>query len=111
MPVRMGEYGEHARTPAHFWGLVDRSGGPGTCWEWRGTRYPNGYGHFGGRFYAHRHALSLTIGRELEPGEQACHRCNNRSCCNPEHLYVGTAATNGRDRRMWGSVGKKYQSA
>ncbi len=35
-------------------------------------------------------------------GTCICHHCDNRLCCNPEHLYVGTAQTNAADRASRG---------
>lgn len=55
-------------------------------------------------FLAHRIALEVKIGRLLKRGELACHKCDNKSCCNPAHLYVGSKSTNHID--FWTRGGK-----
>jgi hypothetical protein len=55
-------------------------------------------------FLAHRVTLEVKIGRILKPGEMACHKCDNKSCCNPSHLYVGSKSTNGND--WWKRAGR-----
>ncbi len=70
-----------------FWAKV-RKGGPDECWPWTGTRNPAGYGSFGSRS-AHRFAYELSTG--VAPGElQVGHRCHQKGCQNPRHLFVGT---------------------
>jgi hypothetical protein len=39
----------------------------------------------------------LSADRPLGPTDFACDTCNNEECCHPDHLYAGTARTNGRD--------------
>lgn len=77
------------------------------CWEYLGPRYPKGYGRHG-RDYAHRLAWSLANHRDIPPGAYVCHHCDNPPCCNPEHLYLGTAATNAQDRTRRGRNGRGY---
>ena len=84
-----------------FWGKVDMSGGPKACWSWMGSRLPGGYGRLnrgGGRanLYAHRFAYEQEFG-SVPAGYDVCHHCDTPPCCNPAHLFVGSASDNVRD--------------
>lgn len=78
-----------------FWRHVDIRG-PDDCWPWLASLYSNGYGQFHFSEHvntlAHRMTYELTYG--AEPIGLCCHKCNNRKCCNPKHLYDGTYSQN-----------------
>ena len=85
---------------SRFWQKVDKSGGDNSCWEWKGSKHPKGYGCFNARRgmtkIAHRIAYILTHG-EIPSGKMVCHKCDNPSCCNPSHLFLGSASDNSSD--------------
>lgn len=70
------------------------------CWEWTGAvGKQNGYGIItinGKAEAAHRVSYKISVG-EIAKGLMVLHKCNNRICVNPEHLYLGTHNDNMRD--------------
>lgn len=86
-----------------FWARVDRTGG---CWEWIGPTIKKGYGKckVGQERQAHRVAYTIAVG-PIPPGLFVCHRCDNRRCCRPDHLFLGDNSTNIRDMVAKGRSG------
>lgn len=73
---------------------------PSGCMEWSGKLFRNGYGCFGlkGRYLlAHRVAYFIQHGALPGLGGVVMHSCDNRKCCNPNHLRSGTHRENLQD--------------
>lgn len=73
------------------------------CWEWQGGMHHSGYGCFkqGGRF-AYSHRASFEAFKGPATGLFICHACDNRRCCYPGHLFLGTHQDNMDDMKAKG---------
>lgn len=86
-------------TPANFWSKVrpTESG----CMEWTAQITKHGYGRVSWhkrKRLAHRLAMYLHgVLDDLDSETCVLHRCDNRLCCNPDHLFLGTKRDNTQD--------------
>ena len=84
-------------TEHDFWGKVVK--GTNGCLEWMGAKDHCGYGIFyydNRNLLAHRYLYSIKNG-PIPKGMCVCHKCDNPSCVNVDHLFLGTIQDNAHD--------------
>lgn len=87
------------------------------CWNWKLSKDRLGYGRMtismGSRKQfrsesAHRYSYEIFNG-PIPAGMCVLHRCDNRSCCNPDHLFIGTQKENIHDMHKKGRGPRGYR--
>lgn len=79
-----------------FWDKVEKTD---TCWNWTAAKSAFGHGRFRmGRKLVSPHRLVYEWEHgEIPEGYDICHHCDNPSCVNPQHLFLGTRSDNMKD--------------
>lgn len=84
-----------------FWSMFNKILDKDSCWEWQGfTSKKSGYGRMSinGKIYSiHRLSYEFINKVILLPEDNICHKCDNRRCGRPSHLFKGTQQDNLKD--------------
>lgn len=79
--------------------ILDRLDRRSECWLWTGALDSRGRGRVwrDGKITIHHRAVWEILVGPIPQGALLCHHCDNPTCANPTHLYVGDGKTNVRD--------------
>lgn len=89
-----------------FWLKVNKGPHENGCWIWEGQTSKKGYGIIwirGGMVRAHRLSFLIANGH-IDESLLVCHKCDNPSCINPAHLFLGTVKDNTMDAASKGRL-------
>ena len=84
-----------------------------TCWYWLPAKDAKGYGRIwidGKLEHAHRFLFRFFLG-SIPPGLLVCHSCDNPTCVNPDHLWIGTCKDNIRDSCYKGRFARRWRKS
>lgn len=89
--------------PLHY-RLMARVVQEGDCWVWTASKFNSGYGKitFNERQMGAHRASWLVFRGDIPAGICVLHKCDNRPCVNPDHLFLGTNLDNVRDKQAKG---------
>src|SRR5580765_3798730 len=98
-----------------FWTLRQRldfrikQTSPDSCWPFRGSLDSHGYGQMGwqGKLHLTHRLVWENLNGPIPNGLCVCHTCDNRKCCNPKHLFLGTKQDNYNDMTAKGREHKR----
>ena len=92
--------------PQAFWDRVEKIAGASGCWIWLGGGCSNDadYGLWRRRV-VHRLLWEITNETVIQHGLFACNKCDVKPCCNPDHIFIGTAQDNVVDAQKKGRMG------
>jgi len=104
--IREGKFFTCGSEECRFWSKVDKTSSDKGCWLWTGAVKDTGYGVFKPSPHATvvkapKYAWESTRG-PVPKDKWLLHKCDDRRCCNPEHLYLGTHQDNMDDMKRRG---------
>jgi hypothetical protein len=105
---KINNAGRLANTPEVLWSKIDVKT-EDECWNWKGYKNEDGYGRTWINdcgYYAHRviydlvypNIITLSAPKNTDETGFILHTCDNPSCCNPKHLWVGNCSENIADK-------------
>ena len=105
---KINNAGRPANTPEVLWSKIDVKT-EDECWNWKGYKNEDGYGRTWINdcgYYAHRviydlvypNIITLSAPKNTDETGFILHTCDNPSCCNPKHLWVGNCFENIADK-------------